>query len=209
MKFSCKNSGKCCSHPNIVVTVTHEDVLRLMKTVKDFPSLISRIQFMIDPDSHQKNKLSNGKEKKTVFDNLITSSGEGFFILRRIGLNNCSFYDVGGRICTIHQYRPQACRNFPFSFSKLKDSNQIIATWVNTAKGFCPGIENGIDYDLEYLRLVGEKTTSVIESYNKIIEELNKETQNNKPITPQEALMTIFLYTEKNNSIKEEIFEIN
>jgi len=197
-KFKCKNSGKCCTHPNIVITLTHEDIYRLMLHLKDFSILLTKVQFMIDPVD-----MAN-LESQTVLKKVKTSLGDGIFILRRTDQNICNFFDSTTNLCSINEFRPQSCRNFPFSFSVIEENKPIIATWIKGAKNFCPGIGSGNEYKNNILKIIGKRTVKSIEVYNELIEEINKEAENNNPLTPQETLMTVYMVADryKENFIK-------
>lgn len=201
MKFSCKNSGKCCSHPNIVVTLTHEDIFNLMQACVNFNELIKRVQFMVDPKAMNEPSSNSQDDRgvKTVIQNVKTTSGPGVFILRRVGLNTCTFYNTESHLCSIHDIKPRACKNFPFAFHKEQNSNSISVSWVHTAEGFCPGIGSGEDTKGDHFEKSGRETLNVIDTYNQILENINKEAEEKGALSAQETLMTIYLVTEKYN----------
>lgn len=175
-----------------------------MKISNDFSELLSKTQFMINPNP----QINTPENSKNVIKDLETTSGSGHFILRRIGLSNCIFYDSTTHLCSIHENRPQACRNFPFSFNFIGKNKPLVVTWVNLAENFCPGIGSGTEYKHHDLELIGKKTNSLIEEYNNIISEINLESEKGNPLTPQEALMTIFLVAQKKADSYSEVKEI-
>ena len=118
------------------------------------------------------------------------------FILRKHADSKCIFYDESKSTCDIHEFRPQACRNFPFAFSE-KD-NHIQVSLVKNAHSFCMGIGKGKDYKKEELKHIGKNTLAVIKEYNETVAEINKELVKNKALTPQDALLTLLLVAEKN-----------
>ena len=206
-RFSCQNSGKCCTHPKMVVTLTHEDIYRLMAHYKDFSVLLTKIQFLVDPDTINETivEMKQQKGNKKVLNQLKTAEGDGVFILRRIDNNICTFFNTQTRLCTIHDHRPQACRNFPFSFTNSLDTGTITISWVKDAQNFCPGIGSGNLFTKDDLEIIGNSTLHSISVYNQIVDGLNKDFNPKKPMTAQESLIAIYLIAEK---FKDQFIEI-
>lgn len=188
MQFTCQRTGTCCTHPNIVITLTHEDLWTLYQESQDLEELLQIIQFLI-PDTE-------ANAQKLVLKTLETTSGKGLFVLRKNTRHQCIFYNVQERACQIHSLRPQACRNFPFAFNKEKDILKI--SLVKDAPSFCLGIGKGKEYTREELEKTGSYTLNRLDEYNKIVDEINKEAKNKKSLTPQEALTALIMVAEKN-----------
>ena len=187
MLFTCQRSGKCCTHPHIVVTLTHMDLWVLFEQVQNIEDLLKLIQFIVlDLEEEQ---------KELVLHKIQTTQGQGMFILRKHADNRCIFYDESKSACNIHEFRPQACRNFPFAFTAK--NNHIQVSLVKDAHSFCMGIGKGKDYKKKELENIGKHTLDVITEYNETVAEINKESVSNKALTPQDALVTLLLVAEK------------
>lgn len=198
MQFSCQRTGICCTHPNIVITLTHEDLWTLYEETRDIDELQQIIQFLIpNPDN---------SAEKLVLQTIQTTNGKGLFILRKNKQHQCIFYNVKEKSCQIHTLRPQACRNFPFAFTKIND--QIHISLVKGANTFCEGIGKGKDYSQKELKKIGVNSLEVLKQYNNIINEINREALEEQPLTPQEALITILVVAEKNKEKFTEKLEI-
>ena len=198
MLFTCQRSGKCCTHPQIVVTLTHKDLWELFQESQGIEELKQLIQFMVIKKNEDAERL--------VLRNIKTIDGHGSFILRKTPSNKCIFYNEQELSCNIHTIRPQACRNFPFAFNK--DKNQLSISLVKNASSFCMGIGKGKEYTKEELQNIGNYTLRTIEEFNSIVDEINTESDNNKPLTPHDALMTLLLVAEKNKATIEEELQI-
>ena len=198
MLFTCQRSGKCCTHPHIVVTLTHIDLWALFEQVQNIENLQKLIQFIVlDTEDEQ---------KELVLHKIKTTHGLGMFILRKHTDNKCIFFDESKSACDIHEFRPQACRNFPFAFTE-KD-NHIQVSLVKDAHSFCIGIGKGKDYVKEELEIIGKHTLDVIKEYNETVAEINKEPLKNKALTPQDALLTLLLVAEKYKENKRQELQI-
>ena len=198
MQFTCQRTGKCCTHPNIVVTLTHDDLWVLFQQVQNIEDLKKLVQFILLKPEKQQEKL--------VLTSIRTTIGEGVFILRKNTDQKCIFYTDETSSCEIHAARPQACRNFPFSFSEKK--NELAITLVKGANNFCMGIGKGRDYGKEELAIIGNHTLEIFKEYNNIVTEINKEASQEQPLTPQDALMTLVLVAQQKRSKKEQKYEI-
>lgn len=96
LQFTCQQGGKCCkkyagtiiASPEDIVrwrAIGREDILKHVRTFKSDEETVIGGEFCEDPKS--------GKEPK-----------------------NCPFIDLSGdkSICTIHDVKPTACRNYPY-----------------------------------------------------------------------------------------------
>lgn len=196
MQFTCQRSGKCCTHPQIVITLTHEDIWILFQHAQDLAELTRFIQFIV---------LEKQEDlKKLVLQSVRTTEGNGIFILRKDANNKCIFYNVSTSSCQIHNIRPQACRNFPFAFRE--DGTKVRVSLVKNASSFCEGIGKGKNYDEKTLEKIGRHTLDQIKRYNEIVAEINKEAHKEKPLTPHDALATLLLVAQKEQAeIQEEL----
>ena len=198
MLFTCNRSGLCCTHPNIAVTLTHEDLWSLYQKYSNIEELQLKIQFLISKKLSESNSIHSFtlNDEQLVLKLVETNIGFGHFILRKEETNKCTFFNSKTKTCEIHDSRPQACKNFPFSFSQYKE--KIIVSWVKNAKKFCSGIGGGKDYSMEQLEEVGIKTMAIISEYNSIVDEINKESKYKESLSPKETLFTLLLVAEKN-----------
>ena len=198
MQFTCQRTGKCCTHSQIVITLTHKDLWVLFQHAQDMEELKQFIQFILIEKKEQSEKL--------VLNSIETTEGKGIFILRKNVENKCIFYKSSASSCQIHDIRPQACRNFPFAFAEIED--KITVSLVKGASSFCIGIGKGKEYEKNSFDKVGMHTIEIIKRYNAIAEEINKEAQQKKPLTPQMALGMLLLVAEKEQINLEEEFQI-
>ena len=97
MQFSCQRSGKCCTHPNIVITLTHEDIWELFQQSGDIEVVKQLIQFLVIDADQQLERL--------VLHPLQTTDGTGVFILRKNTAKKCIFYNEKESSCEIHGFR--------------------------------------------------------------------------------------------------------
>lgn len=191
MKFQCQRTGQCCTHPQIVITLTHEDLWRLASHLGGLEPLFEMVQFMrVDTD------LPEGNER-LVLRPVKTVDGAGVFVLRKDDDSHCVFYDRNDQTCLIHPAKPQACQNFPFAVSRLE--GRPVVTWASEATSFCPGIGAGKNWDEDVLRELGRTTVSAVERYEAVVDEVNHEWESGRPLTAQEALLTLYMVAEKEN----------
>lgn len=198
MQFTCQRSGKCCTHSQIVVTLTHKDLWILFQETQGIEELKQIIQFMVLEKTEEADKI--------VLHHIKTVDGNGVFILRKNTNHQCIFYNEQELSCNIHGIRPQACRNFPFAFTKI--NNQLQVSLVKNASSFCMGIGKGKEYGMDELTKIGNYTLQTLKEFNMIVDEINRESDNNKPLTPYDALMTLLLVANKNKMNLEKELQI-
>ncbi|MHA1993331.1 MAG: YkgJ family cysteine cluster protein [Candidatus Hodarchaeales archaeon] len=195
VRFKCQQSGHCCCDPKIIVTTTFLDMYNLYQALEnDFDYLLKKISFYrIESD------VNLVSRKKLVLSSIQTSEGEIIPSLRKVKASNCVFYTKPN--CSIYQYRPQACKNYPITYLDSKSKNQII--WAKNSQKTCPGIGKGKPLSLN--RLIQEKKTTleVIKTHNDLIHELNTEAAKGEPLTAREVLWMFIVYAEKFSSPKE------
>lgn len=197
MQFQCQRSGKCCSHPNIVITITHKDIWQLVNHFDDYDSVLSVIKFVKVPEHTASPDLELPLSNETFNDSLVlkpimTTEGSGIFILRKQldRPNQCVFYDPSSHSCTMYASRPLACQNFPFGISTFE--NRPIVTWVKDAGNFCPGIGKGKVWSDKTLQKIGKNTFETLERYSAIVKEINYEAELGKPLTPENAVFVLY-----------------
>lgn len=201
MQFTCQRSGKCCSHPNIVITLTHIDIWHLVQHFGKFEDVFSVIQFVQFTELNQTSdiplEISNTTEfgthnNKLVLDPMQTTEGSGIFILRKQSEKSslCLFYNDTTHACQIYSARPQTCKNFPFGLSTF--DNRSIITWVKDASSFCPGIGQGKVWSPKMLKELGKSTQKTIERYSEIVTEINRESKHKNPLTPIAAVYVLY-----------------
>lgn len=202
MKFACQRSGRCCSHPKIWITLTHEDLFRLLSitnTPEDLQKIVSFLKIDSDMTKTDHEELLN----KLVLPPVLSTEGEVIPVLRKKNENpECIFYDSSNHACTIYDYRPLACRNFPLGFTEFAGKKAI--TWNELGKEFCPGINKGEELTKEQLKSLIKETETIMKNFKTIVEEINIEAINNNPLTPQEILYTLIYISSKKKTLTAE-----
>ncbi|MFW9928018.1 MAG: YkgJ family cysteine cluster protein [Candidatus Thorarchaeota archaeon] len=197
MRFSCQRSGRCCSHPKLFITLTIDDLIPLLKSTLSLEKLINNVSFLKLDDS-----LSNG-DKKQISSQLVirpikTKDGEIVPILKK-KFNNaeCVFYDTQTHSCSIYENRPMACQIFPLGFTEISGKKAV--SWNGLGLKICPGINQGEELPIAYLKSLIENANRNIEETNKKIDIINSETEKSeKLLTAKEALWTLLLIASQN-----------
>lgn len=188
MRFTCQQSGHCCCDPNIIVTLTYRDLLRLFTTLYcDFRLLLQKISFYTLDST-----TSPILEKQMVLETILTSDGKVIPGLKKHSKKICVFYSRPN--CSIYSSRPLACRNYPLAF--VKENELIMSTWVKNSPKTCPGIGKGSPLSQKNIEQRGKRFFKEIEKHNQVVRELNVEASNNRPLTAREALWTLIIYGE-------------
>ncbi|MFX0170765.1 MAG: YkgJ family cysteine cluster protein [Candidatus Hodarchaeota archaeon] len=188
-RFHCQQSGHCCVNPKIIVTLTYRDIFRLyMIQDYNFEKLLQKISFYTLEES-----LVNIVREQMVLEPIQTSQGKIIPGLRKLKGGSCIFYNHPN--CSIYSNRPLACMNYPFTFIKEKDA--IVSVWAKNALKSCPGIGKGPPISSEKIKRLGERLIEEIQLQNQVVENLNIEALEGRPLTAREALWIFVIYGEK------------
>lgn len=186
-RFECQQSGHCCSNSKIIVTLTYKDLFRLFLLLdKDFRKLLQKISFytLIQPD--------HVLQEQMVLEPIQTSEGDIIPGLRKVN-DFCTFYAHPD--CLIYPKRPMSCQSYPLAY--IKEEQKIICTWVKNSQKTCPGIGKGAILSHRFIHDLGVKYLQEIETHNQVVNELNKEALNGRPLTARGALWVLITYGEK------------
>ncbi len=188
IRFACQQSGHCCIDSKIIVTLTFKDLCELFTAVgSDFRILLQKISFYTLDSS-----TTPLIQKQMVLEPIETSQGRVLPGLRKLGGKFCVFYSHPN--CAIYPNRPLACRNYPFTF--LEENKQVFCTWVKNSRKTCPGIGKGFKQSLTDLENLGKQFFKEIQLHNNVVQELNVEALNGRPLTAREALWVLVTYGE-------------
>ncbi len=105
----------------------------------------------------------------------------------------CVFYTSPD--CSIYQYRPTACRTYPFAF--VQKQGKIIQSWVKNSLKSCPGIGKGTPLPSRYIQQLGQTFFDEIKIHNELVENINIEAIEGRPLNAREALWVLVIYGEK------------
>ncbi|MFW9855359.1 MAG: YkgJ family cysteine cluster protein [Candidatus Thorarchaeota archaeon] len=188
--FTCQQSGNCCRDPKLIVTLTYRDLYLLYAAMEqDFHSLLKRITFYTLKD------VSDEKiRERLVLRPIQVTKGQIIPGLRKDSVGDCVFYIKPN--CSIYPYRPLACRNYPFAFRKIKGTKTLTAVWAKNATKTCPGIGQGSPFSKMTIQEMGEHYFEEVRKHNILVENLNLEAQEGKPLTPREAIWVTIMYAQ-------------
>lgn len=158
VKFECIQCGNCCRDKNSIITVTHKDIIRLVKYLNcDFKELLSKyIGFY---------QVREEFEERMVFPAISTYRGNAFLGLRKTSDGSCVF--LKDNLCEIYLGRPMVCRSFPFTF-------EVKEGWLSwglmaRAEEICTGLGKGEIVSEKNLEEFGKEIISEIEEYRKVV----------------------------------------
>ncbi|MFB0563141.1 MAG: YkgJ family cysteine cluster protein [Candidatus Lokiarchaeia archaeon] len=164
VRFECIQCGNCCRDKNSIITVTHKDIIRLVKYLEcDYKELLSKyIGFY---------QVREEFEDRMVFSAISTYRGNAFLGLRKRSDGSCVF--LKDNLCEIYPGRPMVCRSFPFTFEVKKG-------WLSwglmaRAEEICPGLGQGEKVSEKSLEKFGKEIISEIEEYKKIVTYWNRQ----------------------------------
>ena len=193
-RFQCQQSGHCCCSPNIIVTLTFMDVFDIFLALdKDFESLLRKLTFY-----KLEGNVNEDRRKKLVLPAISSSDGDVIPGIKKINGLDCIFYLKPK--CLIYRYRPLACKNYPFTFSG--EDREIKFSWAKNAEKTCLGIGEGDPIDYSYVERNGKVTSDNLNMHTSLIQELNTESANGKPLTVREIIWIFIVYGEKKRSQK-------
>jgi len=184
MKFKCMKCGNCCSDENILITVTHKDLQRLVKHLKcALNDLIKFIGFYYGED------LSREKMVTPAF---LTVRGSAFLALIKKENGECIF--LKNNRCSIYPARPLVCRSFPFVFSVEKG---WLKWGLATKSGECIGVGLGEEISTKDLEKLGLLVINELEEFKKLARRWNTQVYL-EDITPTPLNLIRFLLDSKN-----------
>ena len=188
--FTCQQSGHCCRDPKLIVTLTHRDMYLLYVAIEqEFQFLLKKIAFYTLEDIWDE-KI----RERLVLHPIQTSRGLVIPGLRKHSGGECVFYVEPD--CGIYQYRPLACRLYPFAFRKSEDSNAPITVWTKNATKTCRGIgRGGLTLDSE-LHEMGQRYFEEVRKHNDMVKNLNLEATQDIPLTARESVWVSIVYAQ-------------
>ena len=192
MKFQCQRSGRCCSHPKILITLTCQDLPQIVAAQGGVQGLLEAVAFAkIDQDG-QFSKKSDLQEQ-LVISPINTSDGSVIPVLKkRQGGFECIFYDSTTHTCQIYDKRPLTCQSFPIRLATF--SGRRILTWNTLGATFCPGIGKGPPLSAKVLKAIATKTQSAVDTTNEVIQHINLEAEVKKnPCLPKKFLLRFYI----------------
>lgn len=157
MKFKCDRSGRCCKslHKNSVV-LHGKDIIRLYRG-------LGRVDIF--------------KLLKKVPVNLIDvyvkfDDDEGIISLEKKD-GTCVFYDDK---CTIYEYRPDICRNYPFNYQvhEIEQDGKTFNLFRLFSYVECEGVGVGDEVDVEDLHRRFEEHYKTCLSWIDFVDKWNK-----------------------------------
>lgn len=104
--FTCHRCTKCCT--SFRIDITFEDVVRWIR--QDRNEILEELRFI---------SWSNQPNREILAFKSTAEDG-----------HTCKFLGIDG-LCTIHNTKPLACKNFPFNLSR---SRNLTCPGVNTGK---------------------------------------------------------------------------
>ena len=173
MRFKCVKCASCCKDKNVIVTLTHLDIIRLADFLNCDGRELLRNYLSFYQANHQ-------LIEKLVFPALETYRGKAILGLRKRNDGTCVFLE--GNLCSIYPARPMICRTFPFTFSI---ENGLLRYGLTIkAKKDCKGLGKGREVKKHELALIGEKAVRELESFRKIVAVWNKMVKEGFPAIP-------------------------
>ncbi len=143
-RFECLKCGVCCKQPNIIITVTGHDIVRLSRGLN-----LSSKELMRALDFYLLENTELVPEGLRDIPAVMTERGLAYVALKKLEDASCVF--LSDDLCLIHPIRPSSCVTFPFTFRM--DSGAMM--WgLSAKKEICPGIGRGeIVSELELYRM--------------------------------------------------------
>lgn len=165
-KFECKKCSQCCRSENLIVTITHRDLLRIYYdlNIETIEQLLDLVAFY-EVDLQDKKLL-----KRLIYPPFII--GNSYYIL---GLNRdrkgiCKF--LKDKKCTIYESRPKICKIFPFTF--LKDDDRVEIQINKLAEEICQGINKGPIVIIKEIKKLWTQIMKEKKEYEKLISVWNQ-----------------------------------
>ncbi len=158
VKFKCTLCGRCCSDPDIYITLTHKDIYRLYLKFNDISEVMSKISLILDPIEHT---LVMPTVRLYDHNNIVS--------LKKDNSGKCIFLN-SNNTCNIYEYRPLVCRSFPFTFSK---ENSWLRWGFSFKYSICEGIGKGDEISDDDLINLGTIVLSEINDFYSFVRDWN------------------------------------
>ncbi len=164
IQFECKMCGVCCSQPDLIITVTGHDVVRIARGLGlSGAEVLRALDFYLLEDVEF---IPRGLRDIPAFK---SEHGLAYMALRKLDGVSCVF--LHNNLCMIHPIRPGACMSFPFTFRV--ESGTLF--WGLSAKqDICPGLGNGETISKDHLYNLGRPILEEINIYREFVNEWNK-----------------------------------
>lgn len=163
LRFECQHCGACCRQPNLIVTVTGKDILRIATALGlNASETINALDFyLID------NETSFPEGMRDI-PPIMTEKGLAYVAIRKMEDGACIFLDDNK--CMIYPVRPAVCRTFPFTF-QMKDDG--LRWGISALSHICPGLGKGEYIDKSDLQELGRETINELSYYVEFVEKWN------------------------------------
>ena len=161
--FECIMCGACCTKPDLLVTLTGRDIVKIAVTLG-----LAADQMLRATDFYIQSEENNVPEGLKHIPQAITEEGPAIIALKKSEKGDCIF--LKDNLCMIHEIRPGACASFPFVFERSDDS---IKWGLSAMKEICPGIGEGPIADEADLLDTATSVLEELEIYREFVEEWN------------------------------------
>ena len=160
-KFKCKKGANCCKDKNLIVTLTHSDVLKFFyelnyNSVDEVNDIIAFFQIQLD---------DNDLLKRLMYPPFIIEGSYCILGLNKKNDGSCIF--LKNNQCQIYNSRPEICQSFPFTY--LKNGNKFQVQINSYAKNICDGLNKGSVVNIKELKELWKKIDENKIEYEKLI----------------------------------------
>ncbi len=158
VRFKCTLCGRCCSDPNLLITLTHKDILRLYQYYNSISNVISNLVLISSPiDAH------------LVMPTVRIEHRNVIFAIKKDDSGRCIFLDQSNR-CKIYNFRPLVCRAFPFTFAR----DGLWLKWGLSYKAtICEGIGQGPEISDSELETMGINIINELDEFSEFARNWN------------------------------------
>ena len=130
LKFTCQRCGRCCcGEPGIVYFNPAE-----------FNALVEHLEKM------------RGLTRETIIRDYMRPHLDSYTARDDFPDGHCIFFEKG-QGCTVYDFRPSQCRDFPFWRCNLSSKDE----WDETAEHTCPGMNHGRHWTAEEIWDIASK----------------------------------------------------
>ncbi|MHA1309688.1 MAG: YkgJ family cysteine cluster protein [Candidatus Helarchaeota archaeon] len=160
-KFKCVKCGNCCRNKNLIVTITHYDLLKIYYTLKlnSIDDLLDIVAFY-EIDINDKELL-----KRLIYPEFIINNKYCILGLNKNNDGSCIY--LKDNKCTIYKIRPKICRIFPFNF--IEKSNNLQPQINPLAVDICEGLNKGTVVNFSLFKEIYIKINDEMKEYKKLI----------------------------------------
>jgi len=193
-EFQCQRCGRCCSDPDLVVTLTHRDLWQLLNVCEE-----RNLKFRDFFTFYALEENDQDLACRMVLPPLITSHGPVYIGLRRAPSGTCLFLRNSDNSCSIYENRPQACRNYPFSFSleSGSGSDPRVSLVRNSAMN-CPALRDAKKIIVSgETRELGLDTIRDIRRFQEVAREMEREANDVGALTADQVLFILLSVAKK------------